>query len=192
MEAPLNLDKVDHDAWHFSLKRQGDDTFDPEPFDEWWGRVSSALSHLPKDLCEQWIYRHWFNSSFSFLPLDKLTCVREQWDGDKVLASVYRTTDDELNPQFDYDTFHRGGGEDRHQTAVALDSGTWDFPIVLLATPSGVINNGQSRPNVRYVLVEGHQRHRYLNALHALGRAPAGTHEVLILSVAADATAGCL
>lgn len=54
--------------------------------------------------------------------------------------------------------------------------------MVLLSTPNGVIDAGEMRLAVRLVIVEGHQRHRYLNALHALGRPPAGLHEVIILS----------
>lgn len=54
--------------------------------------------------------------------------------------------------------------------------------MVLLSTPFGVIEGGVNLPNVRLVIVEGHQRHRYLNALHVLGRAPAGPHETIILS----------
>lgn len=54
--------------------------------------------------------------------------------------------------------------------------------MVLLSTPFGVIDGGEALPDVLFVIVEGHQRHRYLNALHALGRAPAGPHETIILS----------
>lgn len=54
--------------------------------------------------------------------------------------------------------------------------------MVLLSTPNGIVVGGQVLPQVRLVIVEGHQRHRYLNALHALGMAPSGPHEVLILS----------
>jgi hypothetical protein len=45
-----------------------------------------------------------------------------------------------------------------------------------------VIDGGEHRPQVRYVIVEGHQRHRYLNALHELGMPPAGPHEVIVIS----------
>ena len=54
--------------------------------------------------------------------------------------------------------------------------------MVLLSTPHGVIDNGAAHPEVRYVLIEGHQRHRYLNALHARGTPPPGPHEVIILT----------
>lgn len=179
---PFDLDHVPPTAWPESLRPVGESTHEKETFDTWWGRNRPVLAHLPEDLCEQWVYKHWTYSPFSFLPLDTLAWERRLWTGDQLLASIYRAWGGELHPQFDYDTFQRRGGANRHPTAVALDSGTWDYPMVLLSTPFGVIDSGEALPDVRLVIVEGHQRHRYLNALHVLGRAPAGSHETIILS----------
>jgi hypothetical protein len=179
---PFDLDHAPPAAWPDALRPIGEATHAKEPFGTWWARHQKVLAHLPEDLCEQWIYRHWTHSPFSFLPLDDLACERRLWSGEGLIASIHRAWGGELHPQFDYDTFQRRGGADRHATALALDQGTWDYPMVLLSTPSGVIDGGNVLPNVRLVIVEGHQRHRYLNALHVLGRAPAGPHETIILS----------
>jgi len=179
---PLNLDQVLPTAWPESLRPIGESTFEKEPFSDWWHRNRQMLAHLPRDLVEQWIYRHWTHSPFSFLPLDDLTWKRRFWSGADLLRSIHRAWGEQLDPQFDYDTFQRQGGADRHPTALALDCGTWDYPMVLLSTPFGIIDGGRSMPSVRLVIVEGHQRHRYLNALHSLGKAPAGPHETIILS----------
>ena len=181
---PFDLDHVGPPAWPERLKPvgEGDGTFNKQTFSDWWQSHGAELSHLPADLCEQWIHRHWMHSPFTFLPLDTLEYRRLTWSGEEVLSRAYRAWGGELHPQFDYETFQRRGGEDRHQTARAIDDGTWDFPMVLLSTPNGVIDGGEERPQVRYVIVEGHQRHRYLNALHELGKAPAGPHEVLVIS----------
>lgn len=178
----LNLDHVPPSVWPKALRPIGESTLDKEPFEPWWARNRQVLKHLPEDLCEQWIYRHWTHSPFSFLPIEDLTWERRHWDGAQLLASLHRAWGGELHPQFDYDTFQRRGGADRHATAIALDHGTWDYPMVLLSTPCGVVDGGEVLPDVRLVIVEGHQRHRYLNALHALGRPPAGPHETIILS----------
>jgi len=154
----------------------------PIGFDDWWQRNKAHLSHLPSDLCEQWIHRHWLHSEFTFLPLESLNYRRKTWSGSELLRSIYRWQGGLLRPEFDYKTFQRSGGDDRTQTAIALDEGTWDYPMVLLSTPHGVIDGGRPLPNVRLVIVEGHQRHRYLNALHVLGRPPTGPHETIIVS----------
>lgn len=169
-------------AWPDRLRPIGEGSFHSETFADWWTRNRAELGHLPPDLCEQWIYRHWTQSPFAFLPLDTLECERRIYPGEKLLASIYRAFAGTLHPQFDYDTFQRNGGDHRHATALALDSGTWDYPMVLLSTPYGVSNLGKLHRDVRLVIIEGHQRHRYLNALHALEMPPEGPHEVLVVS----------
>ncbi|MEY3833527.1 MAG: hypothetical protein RLZZ130_1005 [Pseudomonadota bacterium] len=178
----FKIDQMIGCCWPNALEPRGEGTFEKEAFAAWWERNQSKLTNLPADLCEQWIFRHWTNSPFTFLPLDSLAVERNRWEGDFLLKSIYRAFGGELSVQFDYDTFQGKGGDDRLQTAKALDSGTWDYPMVLLSTPAGVMDLDGPHPNVRYVIVEGHQRHRYLNALHALGKPPTGPHEVLILS----------
>ncbi len=179
---PFDLDHLPATAWPDALRPVDESTYAKEPFYAWWLRNRERLAHLPADLCEQWIYRHWTHSPFSFLPLDDLAWERRLWSGDALLASIHRAWGGELHPQFDYETFQRRGGVDRHPTAVALDQGTWDYSMVLLSTPFGVIDGGDVLPAIQLVIVEGHQRHRYLNALHALGRAPPGPHETIVLS----------
>lgn len=181
---PFDLDHVGPAAWpeHLKPRGEGDGTFNKQSFENWWQCHSAELAHLPPDLLEQWVHRHWMHSPFTFLPLDTLKCQRQSWSGEEVLGRVHRAWGGELHPQSDYDTFQRQGGDTRLRTARSLDGGTWDFPMVVLSTPNGVIDGGELRAGVRFVILEGHQRHRYLNALHYLGRPPAGPHEVLVIS----------
>ncbi len=180
---PFDLDISRNTVWPTHLMPHGEgERFDKEPFNHWWSRVQGELGHLPAPLCEQWIYRHWLASPFHFLPLDSLAWSSVTLSGEALLARVYRAWGGELDAKFDYEVFQRRGGDDRHATAKALDDGTWDYPLVVLATPHGIQNNGDIHNAVRWVIVEGHQRHRYLAALHALGRPPVGPHAIYIIS----------
>lgn len=190
--APFDLDIVREAAWPTHLKPEGEgERFDKEPFDTWWTRVEGELGHLPPRLCEQWVHRHWSASPFRFLPLGTLRWREVTTTGEALLTWVYRAWGGELDAEFDYATFQRGGGDDRHATAKALDSGTWDYPMIVLETPNGIHNEGEAHPAIRSVIVEGHQRHRYLAALHALGRPPAGPHRLYVVTspIAAGARA---
>jgi hypothetical protein len=60
-------------------------------------------------------------------------------------------------------------------------TGTWDYPIVVMETPDGISGWGQSWPDLRFLLIEGHSRFRYLNALHHRGEGNS-THELFILN----------
>jgi len=176
----LNIER--EPAWSEKLRPHGEGSFEKEDFATWWNRNEQQLSHLPPDLCEQWVFRHWHYSPFAFLPLESLSYERKVWDGVTLLGSVYRAWGGKLDAQFDYETFQRGGGEDRQQTAKAIDSGTWDYPMVLLATPHGIKEGGEYLSPVHHVIVEGHQRHRYMNALHARGIPPSGPHETIVIT----------
>lgn len=103
-------------------------------------------------------------------------------DGSEILSSVKRELAQQLDPEFDYESFQGRYGDDKLQTAKALDTGTWDYPIVALSTPSGWRSLKGEFPSERLMLIEGHQRHRYLNALHYLNKAPNGPHDVFIVS----------
>lgn len=180
---PFDLDTVRDTAWPAHLMPEGEgERFDKEPFEKWWGRVEGELGHLPARLCEQWIHRHWTASPLRFLPLDTLRWREDTLIGEALLARVYRAWGGRLNAKFDYATFQRRGGDDRHPTAKALDTGTWDYPMIVLETPHGIRNEGALHTEVRSVIVEGHPRHRYLAALHALGRPPAGPHRIYVVT----------
>lgn len=120
---PLKLPD-DRSVWPRKIRPVGYGSCCKEAFHQWWQRNNDVLSHLPPDLCEQRIYRHWTHSPFSFLALERLSCERCSYDGDELLGSIYFAFGGELHPQFANDTFQRKGGADRHQTALALDAGT--------------------------------------------------------------------
>jgi hypothetical protein len=117
-----------------------------------------------------------------FLPLKTLRWKIVEMTGKEVLASVRREISTRLDPEFDYEQFQGMHGFEKTQTAKELDQGSWSLPIVALSTPSGWQTKHRTLPDERLMLLEGHQRHRYLNALHARGTPPDGPHQVFILS----------
>ncbi len=177
----FDFDKYREPVWPDHLKPIGEATFNKEPFDTWWAKYGDDLIHLDPRLVEQWVHRHWLYSHFSYLPLDSLRWESVLMDGEEVLRNVRRELTRQLDPEFDYEIFQGRHGADKLPTARALDAGTWDFPIVVLSTPQGLLSRGEPLTDVRLVLVEGHQRHRYLNALHAKGAPPRGPHEVFVI-----------
>jgi hypothetical protein len=179
----LNLRNPDLPVWSGELKPVSEGELGKEPFNTWWTRHRGRLRNLHPEIAEQWIYRHWTYSHFSFLPLERLTWREEVWDSDKILSVVVRYGHDgcDYAPDFDYCTFRRRGGADRLQTARALDAGTWDFAIVVLEAPDGFLDARRPLPDARYVLIEGHQRMRYLNALRTRNWRPLGPHRVFVL-----------
>lgn len=168
--------------WPDHLKPVGEGTVHKEDFSPWWERHGEELAHLHPQLVEQWVHRHWGGTDFAFLPLETLTWKLLLMDSDEILRTVRREISRELHPEFDYDQLQGLLAFEKSQTAVELDNGTWHLPIVALSTPSGWRARRGNLPDERLMLVEGHQRHRYLNALHAKGIAPKGPHQVFVIS----------
>jgi hypothetical protein len=131
-------------------------------------------------MAEQWIYRHWIWSPYRNLPLDQLVWRQESWKTRRILEEAFRRPQfGMLQPAFDYEVFHGKYFE----PARSMDqTGTWNYPIMVLSTPNGVKTTRGVFAQVRYCLIEGHQRVRYLNALSARGEC-AGEHCVFLLSI---------
>lgn len=165
-------------AWDEALAPRDISQWDREPFAEWWARCQGRLSNLHPQIAEQWIHRHWTLSGDTWLPLESLHWRLEQWSTERILGEVY-IRDWHLDPEHDYKVFNAYG---ETPTAAPMNAkGTWDYPLLTLETPSGVRTHGGELPHVRYLLIEGHSRYRYLNALAVRGRA-AAQHEVFILT----------
>ncbi|TIU42472.1 MAG: hypothetical protein E5W28_01095 [Mesorhizobium sp.] len=151
--------------------KQEDGYFTRETFDDWWVRNSSRLVQLHPMIAEQWVYRHWTLSPYCHLPL-------EEWTTQQVLRDVF-IADINVDAEHDFKVFNEFGGIP--PAPVMNATGTWDYPILVLETPSGVQTYTGELPEVRCLLIEGHNRYRYLNALAAKGRVSAH-HTVFVLT----------
>lgn len=168
-------------VWPEHLKPEGEGSIHKESFEPWWARHAPELAHIHPQLAEQWIHRHWGDTEFDFLPLETLAWELVTLSGEEILASVTREVARNLDPEFDYEQFQGMQGFPKAQTAIELDEGSWRLPIVTLSTPSGWLARRGPLPGERLMLLEGHQRHRYLNALHALAMPPKGPHQMFIV-----------
>lgn len=174
-----------HDlTWDENLRPVGESTFEKETFEDWWHRNGKALAHLHPIIAEQWIYRHWTHSPYCSLPLARLDWRRETWLTERLLDELGKPHREHWQPEWDYGVFH---GNDSEPGTTMDATGTWDYPVVILETPHGALTIFGEEPDVRFWLIEGHQRLRYLNTLHHRGEC-ASQHDVFVLTLLDD---GC-
>ncbi|SOR30299.1 protein of unknown function [Methylorubrum extorquens] len=171
--------KIDRSGVGFpeELTPFGDDGFDREPFSEWWTRHGSRFPNLDPRVVEQWIFRHNTLSEFCGLDFFSLKSRLEVWGTERILREIF--CEDGLDAESDYRVFNINRPSATARPFAA--NGTWDYPIVVLETPNGFYDHRARHPDVRYLLIEGHKRRRYLNAMLARGEANA-EHEIFILS----------
>ncbi|WP_370304361.1 hypothetical protein [Pseudooceanicola sp.] len=163
----FDLREIGEDCvWPHYLEPKGYGDLEVEDFGSWWERNGEQLKHLPEKLVEQWIYRHWCASVASFIPIEELTCREEIWPSGDFVTKVGTVRGKEpLNPEHDFSVFSGQKTGEKLHTAKALDSGQWDFPLIVLETPGGFTDCMGDHIETEYFLVEGHKRRRYLNAL---------------------------
>ncbi|WP_431017285.1 hypothetical protein [Bradyrhizobium pachyrhizi] len=175
----LDLREHRHCVWDQALCPIGEGE-NKESFAKWWARHEGRLAHLHPQIAEQWIYRHWAHSYMAFLPLEGLTWRHEIWEGDEILKRVHMEFGGPMNAEHDFRVFNGRPPFGPPATALALNQGTWDIPLLVLETPAGIRSMERDLPDTRYVVAEGSKRMRYLYALRQHDKAP-GPHELFIL-----------
>lgn len=156
-------------VWPKELERleNGRDAWGVEPFDIWRERTRGLTGDLPDEVCEQWVYRHFSHSPMAFLELHCLSCEEVIWSPEQFLARVGTIYGSEpMDPVHDLAVYSgKGTGRGKLPTAKALDAGAWDYAPIVLYTPGGFICPKGEHIRKDYLLIEGHSRYRYLNAL---------------------------
>ena len=175
--------KFGHTIWPETLEPAGFDTCNKESFRNWWLRNENELKHLDPLIVEQWIFRHWIHSLYCFLPLNKLTWESQIWTTEKILDLAITFGEPRTHDSGKQDFIELNKYDGTVTTNEMNSTGTWDYPIVVLHTPLGMKLAEQKWASARYVLIEGHKRVRYLNALQQCG-SPSKTHSVFVLELA--------
>lgn len=88
-----------------------------------------------------------------------------------------------MDPEHDYKVFSgspASGGPLR--TAAAMNRGNWDYAPIVLATPGGFLCAIGEHIEKEFLLIEGHKRHRYLNALEFMGKR-LGPQRIFVLTL---------
>ncbi len=180
LDLPLSVESSC--IWPQALRPNGHDTSEKESFESWWAKHKRTLPNICKPIAEQWIYRHWDNSPFSFLPLDTLTWETRTYSSEDFLANVHFFFGSPAEAEWDYKVFHGENNGDGMPLQTAKDwvNGTWSFPPVVLDTRNGFRCTTGDFPCTRLLLVEGSKRYRYLNALHYRGTS-GGPHEFFLI-----------
>ena len=158
-------------VWPDRLKpyENPDEPFSKEPFDKYWKRAKTLVGRLDSQVIEQWIYRHWTQSPYSYICLDDLTSRLETWSTDDILAVLTRlnSQDDEAEIEAGEDYFGAWSSEPKE---TMERTGTWNIPPIILANAPGFLELDGTLVKQKHCLIEGHNRFRYLNYMNSRGR----------------------
>jgi len=161
-----------------------------ESFTDWWLRNEDKLPNLNREICEQWLYRHWDETEYAFLPLEKLFWKLESWTTNKFISAVGIWDEAVIcenghkycQAEYDYEIFNEYDRPKYEPTLTMNKTGSWNLPVLVLYSPSGFHTTRGVREDIKYWLIEGHKRIRYLNALNYYGKGESN-HSVYVLSL---------
>ncbi len=147
---------------------QAGDLEEKEPFVPWWERVNAYLPNVPKNVARQWLWRHWGQSDFGWLPTHNVHFQLLEYSPTQIAeVKFWRRTEDELL------------GYGRHMLNLANRPGR--FPLSLnriiarthrWPAPPIIWDRNKSHPaepwddlEEGHNLVEGHKRMEMAKAL---------------------------
>lgn len=171
--------------WPAEWEPHGWGTLAHEPFSSWWQRWAHEFPNLDPRVLEQWVHRHWEYSPYFGFPLQNFRCECERIGTSVLLRDVGSVDDLRPDEPIDldsiYELFNEPCRRDYEPMKTMNHTGTWNMPVLLVRSPSGLLYREIEFSDFSMWVLEGHQRHRYLRAL-AARRQAAEHHEALVLS----------
>jgi hypothetical protein len=149
------------------------DSLSPELFEEYFKKWPEELNHIPKEVIESWIYRHW--SDFQdWIPLQPEKWKYElcEFNNDQILEIDHVGN---WLPQLKSWGRELLKGNHRKTTWLGqymLEYGSTPTPIIIGKNFSEIyhpIEFGEQKMKVPYQLIEGHLRLSYLNGMISEG-----------------------
>lgn len=168
------------------VRKYGD--IDCESFETYYARWPDNFSSIPREVVEDWIYRHWadFRAHWASLRPHEWTFVKAQFLNHQIREIDHIGT---WIAELDAEGVEYVTGAPRSRTRLAqfmLSSGTYPVPIIVARDAGHVIHpRSNSEPmKHQYQLIEGHCRLACLRGMiNAEHPNLADVHEVWLVSI---------
>lgn len=149
--------------------------FEKEAFSHWWSRVGNSFPSVPPNVARQWIWRHWGQSTFGWLPSAGAEFSLVSWSPADIAALCVGTRDDYVAWGEKLLREHASGPLRYWVAAVMARRRMWPVPPIVL-NYNGVMPLGGMTdcPLSTYVLLEGNRRTAIAKALAARGTLHSG------------------
>ncbi|PZT57776.1 hypothetical protein DN757_00060 [Paenibacillus silvae] len=116
---------------------ESDETFErhtrQESFEEYIDRVGHLIPHVPHNVLEHWIYRHYdfILDEYIQLGMENLRFVKESWSSDKIYNDI-RLFNGEEPGGMGYHIYENEDDMEDWLTDYILEHRTWPEPIIIL------------------------------------------------------------
>lgn len=145
-------------------------------FDDWWAKNSCNFPGVPECVARQWLYRHWNNSPYSWLPSQGAEFQLVEINGNQLMEIAAGAGDTwKIEETLAIGRRHIEKGQFWVASYMRVYR-TWPKPVIVLDNKSGALHSGQGfipsyQPIVTGLnLIEGHRRYECAVFLHSTGR----------------------
>jgi hypothetical protein len=158
----------------------GASDFDKESFVDWYRRIKPLIPHVPENVAEHWLHRHWGYSPYESLPLARLRFSLQTWPLERFHRVEYGSTW-KISPN-NCNRLYEPEIRSTRLAQLMLATGTWPAPVIILDNHDGSLKH-RGRRMAPWQLIEGHLRLWYLRCLESRNEATA-FHQVWEMTVA--------
>jgi hypothetical protein len=145
--------------------------FDREPFSMWWSRAQPHFSSVPRNVGRQWIYQHWGNSGYGWLPSRGATFALQTWQPTDVYSlAVDQVTSNECWANWGDQLLANAKEAKEFVPLLSIMKRRMRWPAPPIVLDNRRPNSGRLGDLPKsYVLVEGHRRSAMAKALARRG-----------------------
>lgn len=135
-----------------------------EPFSKFYDRLKKELPNFPKDILEQWVYRHFsqFCNDYWWLEFDKFQFRKVEFENDKIMKIGSNIMED-LNYWGDDFINESNFRRDTWLGNYMIKNRTWPKPIIVFYSEESNLKIKKALCSP-YHLLEGHLRLSYMRA----------------------------
>lgn len=144
-----------------------------EQFQTWWTRVRSNFPMMPKNVARQWLWRHWKESEFGYLPSADSRFSLQKWTTDDLLSMKIRGAKPGEYVEWGQHLLQRRNwpADFRYGLpGIMKRRGVWPCPIIALVHDGRFSESGIRGLPTGNVLIEGNRRTAIALALAEEGR----------------------
>jgi hypothetical protein len=147
--------------------------FQKEPFPTWWARAQSHFAIVPRNVARQWLWRHWGQSEYGWLPTRGAHFALQVWSPSEVYSlAVHRVESNERWAKWGSDMLKRADLPKNQRYplySIMKRRKRWPTPPIVLDNRIPIESPCSDLP-AAFVLVEGHQRTAIAKALAQRGQ----------------------
>ncbi|WP_185881243.1 hypothetical protein [Cetobacterium sp. 2A] len=155
-----------------------------ESFEGYFERIHNILPNWPKEVLEEWLYRHNDQiDDYFFLQFDKFKFSLEKWNNKKIINEINSYKMEHIIDPLGLQILDKPSS---FLQKYIYKNGTWPSPIIILKNKKSILVKNNEMLGNPHHLLEGHLRLGYIRNLYKNNRELNEEHLVYVVRKVED------